>query len=717
MVGLDNVDNTSDASKPVSSATQTALNLKANNASPTFSGNVGIGTDNKKFNFTIYDTNSPSLCITSRYDGQAASMIFGTPLDIVNYPNTSSFKTAIIAQGIGYSRSKLLFCLNDSATQFDTNVTTTDARMTILPDGKVGIGITTPTSTLDVRGKVFISEDVSLNGNVTIDKDITIKGRLNVQQYTNQNIINTTTSNYQLIVSEDLSLNGRLFVSGNTTFGGTVSGITKTMVGLANVDNTSDANKPVSSATQTALDLKANNTSPTFTGTTTIVSANISSINLNGPLTLADNSVLMTSSLPLDFTNNFATTILPTSIYSASGARHLSISSTGQYQTVCEIWNGYIYNSNDYGKNWTKITSIGSKNHKGIEMSMDGQYRILCADNDYVYVSNDYGVSWTSKLTDSTRAWRGVTVSSNGKFQYVVDSSYMWFSNDYGSTFQSLKNDTVYYWSGIKCSADGRYVTGMTNNANRYIYVSSDYGSNFDVKSSILPLDNYSLTISANGKYQIIVKGGNDQYSKLISSSDYGVTWTEDTNAGMKHWQNISISSDGKHRVAAVYNSTIWISKDYGSTWSQSSFPTNLNWVACGITPNGQYIIASNYTSLYISVTPFDRLITSGSLIALSDATFNGNVTIGGRLYIGANSIYANSIMGGTLSTTTDLSLNTRLFVGADTSLNANLYVKGNVKFDGTVNFSANTITTDSIQMGVNNYFGMFQYQYSGKTL
>lgn len=53
------------------------------------------------------------------------------------------------------------------------------------------------------------------------------------------------------------------------TFTGTVSGITKDMVGLANVDNTSDANKPVSTATQTALDLKANIASPTFTGTVT----------------------------------------------------------------------------------------------------------------------------------------------------------------------------------------------------------------------------------------------------------------------------------------------------------------------------------------------------------------------------------------------------------------------------------------------------------------
>ena len=45
-------------------------------------------------------------------------------------------------------------------------------------------------------------------------------------------------------------------IAGDKTFTGTTSGITKSMVGLSNVDNTSDANKPVSTATQTALNLK-----------------------------------------------------------------------------------------------------------------------------------------------------------------------------------------------------------------------------------------------------------------------------------------------------------------------------------------------------------------------------------------------------------------------------------------------------------------------------
>ncbi len=42
----------------------------------------------------------------------------------------------------------------------------------------------------------------------------------------------------------------------NPTFTGTVAGVSKSMVGLGNVDNTSDASKPVSTATQTALDGK-----------------------------------------------------------------------------------------------------------------------------------------------------------------------------------------------------------------------------------------------------------------------------------------------------------------------------------------------------------------------------------------------------------------------------------------------------------------------------
>ena len=59
----------------------------------------------------------------------------------------------------------------------------------------------------------------------------------------------------------------------NPSFTGTVTGVTKAMVDLGNVDNTSDMNKPVSSVAQTALDLKENasNKSDASLGTSTIL--------------------------------------------------------------------------------------------------------------------------------------------------------------------------------------------------------------------------------------------------------------------------------------------------------------------------------------------------------------------------------------------------------------------------------------------------------------
>jgi hypothetical protein len=54
------------------------------------------------------------------------------------------------------------------------------------------------------------------------------------------------------------------------TFTGTVAGITSSMVGLGNVDNTSDTAKPVSTAQQTALDAKLNLAGGTMTGKITL---------------------------------------------------------------------------------------------------------------------------------------------------------------------------------------------------------------------------------------------------------------------------------------------------------------------------------------------------------------------------------------------------------------------------------------------------------------
>ena len=90
------------------------------------------------------------------------------------------------------------------------------------------------------------------------------------------------------------------------SFSGTVRGITASMVGLGNVSNTSDANKPVSIAQQAALDLKANLASPQFTGTVRLPAGSTSA----APLRLATGTLQTTAvfgSLEFDGTNLFLT--------------------------------------------------------------------------------------------------------------------------------------------------------------------------------------------------------------------------------------------------------------------------------------------------------------------------------------------------------------------------------------------------------------------------
>lgn len=90
--------------------------------------------------------------------------------------------------------------------------------------------------------------------------------------------------------SDLVHISGTETITGNKTFSGTVSGLTKATVGLNNVDNTSDANKPISTATQTALNTKVDKVTSTdnaitrFDGTTGLVQNSVVTISDTGTI-------------------------------------------------------------------------------------------------------------------------------------------------------------------------------------------------------------------------------------------------------------------------------------------------------------------------------------------------------------------------------------------------------------------------------------------------
>jgi len=116
--------------------------------------------------------------------------------------------------------------------------------------------------------------------------------------------------------SSDISLvdlTSNQTIGGNKTFTGTISGITPLMVGLGNVNNTSDINKPVSTATQSALNLKANLSSPNFTDIPTVPTAsngtNTTQIANTAFVSTAIANLVASSPSTLDTLNELATAL------------------------------------------------------------------------------------------------------------------------------------------------------------------------------------------------------------------------------------------------------------------------------------------------------------------------------------------------------------------------------------------------------------------------
>jgi hypothetical protein len=168
-VGLPNVDNTTDANKPVSTAQLNALNLKINTSYIDIDG-----------------------ALTANSDVKIASQ--------------KATKT--------YVDAKVSALVNSSPATLDTLKELADA----------------------LGSDPNFATTVATNLGNKVDKTTTINGKA---------------------LSSPISINA-------------------SDVGLANVTNTSDANKPVSTAQQTALNLKANLASPTFTGVPTAPTASTS---------------------------------------------------------------------------------------------------------------------------------------------------------------------------------------------------------------------------------------------------------------------------------------------------------------------------------------------------------------------------------------------------------------------------------------------------------
>lgn len=130
---------------------------------------------------------------------------------------------------------------NGSYTVTFTSATLTQDRTVTFPDADItvgsGAGTVTPTS-------VDTFENKTMSGNDNAFSDIPISSIAGL----------STALSSKIEAAQTVTLTNKTMSGANNIF----SNIPKSAVGLSNVDNTSDLAKPISTATQNALDVKQN---------------------------------------------------------------------------------------------------------------------------------------------------------------------------------------------------------------------------------------------------------------------------------------------------------------------------------------------------------------------------------------------------------------------------------------------------------------------------
>jgi hypothetical protein len=201
-LGLGNVDNTSDLAKPISTATQTALDLKENASNKSTATSLGTSD-------ALYPTQN---AVKTYVDNQITS---GATPDA-----TASVRGKIQLAGD-------LTGTASSPSVAAGAITTSKIADASITTNKIAVASISTTTIADAA--------------VTDAKIVTVSG-------------SKVTGN---ISGNAANVTGTVAVANGGT-GATTATAARTNLGLGNVDNTSDLAKPISTATQTALDLKEN---------------------------------------------------------------------------------------------------------------------------------------------------------------------------------------------------------------------------------------------------------------------------------------------------------------------------------------------------------------------------------------------------------------------------------------------------------------------------
>lgn len=260
-IGLGNVDNTSDANKPISTATQTALDGKVSKSGDTMTGTLVapiVQTGTAEANYFQTRKMRGEGTASTYYHAIDFGYAGHNQVDFYEYGGLWNFYKNTTSDGSGKTLVGKI-----SANGWEGNVVgdVTGTASNATADGSGNNIVNTYATKTALDNKVDKVTGKGLSANDFTDALLT---KLNgIESGAQVNTITGVKGNAE-----------SSYRTGNVN-------LTKANIGLGNVDNTSDANKPISTATQSALDGKVNTTDIATTSNLGLVKPDGSTITID----------------------------------------------------------------------------------------------------------------------------------------------------------------------------------------------------------------------------------------------------------------------------------------------------------------------------------------------------------------------------------------------------------------------------------------------------
>jgi len=295
----------------------------------------------------------------------------------------------------------------------------------------------------------------------------------------------------------------------------TLLSLTKSQVGLANVDNTSDTNKPVSTAAQTALDLKANIASPNLTGTplapTASAGTNTTQIATTAFVGTAVSNLIAAAPAALDTLNELAAALNNDAAFSTTVTNSLAGKATLGAANAFTV-GGHTISSEAIGvvplllkgssgqtANLLNLSEFGSATPTSY-FNSTGQLRVRAFAGTYPYVAAAIGIESPTELGEIIR---GAASQTADLLQYQNSSgTVLGGFNAFGQTYtgSTTTSTGATNWAITAATASSATVATYTG--------SQTSATNPVVVGQLVTIAGFTTETYFNGTFVVTAIGG-----------------------------------------------------------------------------------------------------------------------------------------------------------------------------------------------------------------